>query len=381
MGLFHVKMACADALWRLLILPRFAKNDSDRYSLLHHAEIIRRKESKKIQTKPGFRLMHELILRIGLGSRLDIWRVLVKSLDSSWGSLELFAQSKPSFNLLVSLSHRLAKEYVAKGDMIANLRQKPDSERDMVRENMLLRQQLFSLYEEISYAMNTGDIGRVESTFVPWSYIFSATNKHRYALHLRRYLRDVHLRYPPGLRRAIRMNILINPTGKPGRFRGVDWQVEHNNLFVQRVYGGRFSNHTKHYIIKESSLLGVFKNARMQVDRQFRIAGHGTKHAPPNLDSTIQLLREDLEQTRAHEIVVSRHVQYKIEDSIKTGINISQTSLAALPLRGEGRALIADTDDDPDEDEEEDDWDDQEAVHDEEEEVQDEDDLNEDGFD
>lgn len=29
------------------------------------------------------------------------------------------------------------------------------------------------------------------------------------------------------------MNILVNPTGKRGRFRGVDWWVEHNNLYIK----------------------------------------------------------------------------------------------------------------------------------------------------
>jgi hypothetical protein len=33
--------------------------------------------------------------------------------------------------------------------------------------------------------------------------------------------------------RAIRYNILINPTGKAGKFRGVDWCVELNNLYTK----------------------------------------------------------------------------------------------------------------------------------------------------
>lgn len=33
--------------------------------------------------------------------------------------------------------------------------------------------------------------------------------------------------------RAIRMNILINPTGRPGKFRAVDWAVELLNFFTK----------------------------------------------------------------------------------------------------------------------------------------------------
>lgn len=34
-------------------------------------------------------------------------------------------------------------------------------------------------------------------------------------------------------RRAIRMNILCNPTGKKHHFRAIDWLVEHNNLYIK----------------------------------------------------------------------------------------------------------------------------------------------------
>jgi len=74
--------------------------------------------------------------------------------------------------------------------------------------------------------------------------------KLKYAAEMRRYLENVHFRFSAGLkyvlplqisklelktivRKAIRMNILKNPTGKKGRFRAIDWIVEHNNLYTK----------------------------------------------------------------------------------------------------------------------------------------------------
>lgn len=37
------------------------------------------------------------------------------------------------------------------------------------------------------------------------------------------------------LSRAIRLHMLVNPTGKPHAFRGVDWVVELMNLFTKVV--------------------------------------------------------------------------------------------------------------------------------------------------
>ena len=48
--------------------------------------------------------------------------------------------------------------------------------------------------------MNSGDIGRVETCLMPWTFIFQACGKHKYAAELIRYLENVHFVYPPGLK-------------------------------------------------------------------------------------------------------------------------------------------------------------------------------------
>jgi hypothetical protein len=60
--------------------------------------------------------------------------------------------------------------------------------------------QYFLLYEEISFAMNRGDIGHLETLFPPWIYIFKSTGKHKYASHMTKFLTDVHYVYPEGLK-------------------------------------------------------------------------------------------------------------------------------------------------------------------------------------
>jgi hypothetical protein len=250
MGLFHLKMACADAIWRIFIRPTKARDDEN--SLMQQISQIRPKETGKIASKPGFRRMHEVIQHVGIVSRLDCWRIEAGK-DSNFQTLEEFASSKPSWDKMEAMATQLALEQVATSDSDATLLQSDQSaDQDHQRENTLRRQQYFLLYEEISHALNAGDIGRVETCFMPWSYIFQGCGKHKYAAELRRYLENVHFVYPKGLawvlqypvdratdcdlicnRNAIRMNILCNPTGKKGKFRAIDWLVEHNNLYIK----------------------------------------------------------------------------------------------------------------------------------------------------
>jgi hypothetical protein len=197
MGLFHLKMACADAIWRIFIHPKSSRKDPN--SLMAHVGEIRPKETGRIETKPGFRRMHEVIQHVGITSRLDLWRLEVEQKSAQNSNLEKFAESKPSWDDLCVMANAMAQKYVA-NDELNTLREHPDQERDKEYENLLMRQQYFLLYEEISHAMNSGDIGRVEICFLPWMMIFAGCGKHKYASEMRRYLENVHFIYPKELR-------------------------------------------------------------------------------------------------------------------------------------------------------------------------------------
>jgi uncharacterized protein (UPF0179 family) len=116
------------------------------------------------------------------------------------------------------------------------------------------------------------------------------------------------------------MNILCNPTGQPGKFCAIDWWIEYNNLFLKvsqvisieiimtltsqkRIYGGKFSNHTKACIIKESPLIEVFKNTQIQVGKLFQLDRHTMWHSPAKLQKTFNALGVYERQEQANEFV------------------------------------------------------------------------------
>lgn len=198
MGLFHLKMACADAIWRIFINTKGAKDDET--CLLELYRQIRPRETGKMSGKPCFRRVHEAVEHIGIVSRLDCLRVAVAEKDPACTSLEAFAEKEPTWEEVVELAERVRQTNVAPADMESNMRQAADGTRDTQHENGLIQQQYFLLYEELTYAMNHGDIGRVEACFLPWMSIFAGCGKHKYAAELRRYLEDVHFRFPEGLK-------------------------------------------------------------------------------------------------------------------------------------------------------------------------------------
>ncbi|KAJ7214687.1 hypothetical protein C8J57DRAFT_1600637 [Mycena rebaudengoi] len=201
MGFFHLKMAAADAIWRIFIDPKEARVDDT--SLMAYVAQIRPRETGKIGSNPGFRRMHEVIRHVGIILRLDAWRVEAKRRNPLWKSLKDFVDSKPTSAQINEMAEYLAENYVSGGTVdIYAVRSRPTFVRDKQNENTKIMHQYFLLYEELSFAMNQGDIGRLETTFLPWSSIFRAVGKHKYSTHMIKYLTDVHFVYPPRLGHA-----------------------------------------------------------------------------------------------------------------------------------------------------------------------------------
>ncbi|KAF4562617.1 hypothetical protein EYR36_004011 [Pleurotus pulmonarius] len=318
MGLFHLKMACADAIWRICIFPKSARNDPS--SLIKFVGILRKKETAKIETKPGFRRMHEVIEHVGIVSRLNSWKAVVSKHYQSVLTLEDFAKKEPTWEDIEVMSIELAKQHVA-GPSFHEIREESLLERDRVNENMILLQEYFLLYEELTYSMNEGDIGRLESVFMPWVYIFRGCGKHKYATQLLKYLRDIHFKYLPfpGLRNAIRKNILCNPTGTPGRFRGIDWRESS----------------------RMSPLIETFKNVRIQVAKMFHLDHRTVKHSPAKLQTTFRALGTYLDEIKANEFVPGRGVNHSIEDKKSEGIFLGMTK-DFKGMRGEDMEMEGD---------------------------------------
>lgn len=55
------------------------------------------------------------------------------------------------------------------------------------------------LYEELAYAMNVGDIGRVKTLLMPWIRLFWATGKHKYGTYTLQFMHSLYFIYPAGL--------------------------------------------------------------------------------------------------------------------------------------------------------------------------------------
>ncbi|KAI1783103.1 hypothetical protein LXA43DRAFT_904272, partial [Ganoderma leucocontextum] len=119
--------------------------------------------------------------------------------------------------------------------------------------------------------------------------------------------------------RAIRMNILCNPTGRKHHFRAIDWWMEHNNFYTKRIYGGQFSNRTKKRILRQAALIEVYKSIRISFERMFALEHRTYRHTAPKMEKTFRKLRTYMEVNNAHIVTPSRATKHAVSNMIDDG--------------------------------------------------------------
>ncbi|KIJ27529.1 hypothetical protein M422DRAFT_62013 [Sphaerobolus stellatus SS14] len=309
-GLFYLRMAGAEALWRTYIKDTAARKDS---------QSVFAYETGKFGSNPGFRRMHEVIHDITHAAVMDCWRLEAMRRNPAHTDLDSFATSDPSWESLQQMAIRIAQSYIA-AENFPRRRQKDSKVRDKQFENTLLRNRDFLDYIELCHAMDYGDVGRVEDMFLPFICLFKATGKHKYATAMTQFLYNLEHVYPAPLVNAIRMNWLVNPTGRPDGFRAVDWLVELANKYTKVIYGGKFSNRTLHLMIKQSPLIEVFRGVHHLVEDWLHIAKRTKKHADRNMENTLKKLSMYMKDGQAHvQIPGRKDVSFEVPDQQRVG--------------------------------------------------------------
>ncbi|KAJ7589756.1 hypothetical protein C8J56DRAFT_1047909 [Mycena floridula] len=265
MGLFHIKMACTDAFWRIYLIPKGGHKDET--SVLEYLKRLRPKETGIFSSSnPGFRKMHDIIHHITWADVLDLCRVL---------------QSRE----LLSFSSQ---------------RERPDSQRDMVFKNHALRKQHGLLYLEMCHATNYGDVGCILRLFPYWIAIFHATGKTKYSAHMITFMTDLQHVYPPLLRDGILRNWMCNPGETKDGFRGFDWLMERNNLYTKELNAEEGVNRTKELVIKRSILLEVYRSVHEIIENNFYLTHRTVRHTHPSMTSTLQKIGEYIQNSDPH---------------------------------------------------------------------------------
>lgn len=196
MELFYTKMACAETIWRVFLKEPKAR--PDKTSFYSDFRILRPRDSNTLSSNFKFRPTHDAIRHVGICRRLDCIRVLAQ--ERHFSSLQAFADSQPDWSSIKGLALDAVKRFVPCFPELEKLGRRTPEERDEQLENSMGFSIYSTLYEEMSHAMDHGDIGRVEMCLIAWAPLFEAAGKHKYAHHSIKLVHDLNYVFPASLR-------------------------------------------------------------------------------------------------------------------------------------------------------------------------------------
>ena len=196
MGLFHLKMACAETIWWVFLKDSKAQAMGKKTSFYSNFKILRPHDSSSLSTSFKFRLIHKAIRHIGTCRHLDCWWVVLER--QGFSGPQKFADTKPTWDIVKEVALEVAEEFIPDAKRLHLMLGEAD--RDQELENNLTFNLYAGMYEEITYAMNHGDIGLVEMCLLQWVPLFEAVGKRKYAHQTLKLVYELNHVFPPRAR-------------------------------------------------------------------------------------------------------------------------------------------------------------------------------------
>ncbi|KAF8334019.1 uncharacterized protein EI90DRAFT_2852726, partial [Cantharellus anzutake] len=305
-GLFHVKMACVDAINRVhSSSPDMRQNP---YGLYKQLVLLFPNDIAKLNKKvPPFRMMNDGISYVLQTAILDAW-------SESVGDLDKYKESGPTWDEIESQAALVQSScFETKG--IHTFQQ----EKDQQRENQVLFNRDAMYYQILAHAINHGMMDIILDVLSCWVPIFFACGKHKYASYISEFTFRLK-QYPRPLRTAILKCWLCNPMGTRDGFRPVDWLVELMNLYTKVVYSGSGSGRTIRYIISQSSIIKAYRACLEETENDYRIPDKTLRHAHPDIQSRLNTIRKRLREFRPHQYKKGRKAACLVTDHYQKGL-------------------------------------------------------------
>ncbi|KAJ7660439.1 hypothetical protein B0H17DRAFT_1260445 [Mycena rosella] len=256
---------------------------------------------------PPFRICRDLVF-VSLYARILHCLLLV----SGKSTLEDCANSITSFAQLESYAARIQTEY-ANAEVVSKLRWDrkmahgtdgaPPGDEIFENASLLLRDAIIS--REFTDSIKAGDSGRIVLVVKLLALGFRGNGRSKYPYEMLHLIHNLTHVWPKPIRDIVLNNWLVNPTGNPFSWVEVDLMQEHMNFWIKTIYQAHGSAASWDWLGMVAPCITALRHLSTSI---VNILGsdQGTKHAPADLTTDIELLMDSL----------SEHDVYKVKGRV-----------------------------------------------------------------
>ncbi|KAF8461983.1 hypothetical protein BDZ91DRAFT_850768 [Kalaharituber pfeilii] len=186
--------------------------------------------------------------------------------------------------------------------------------RDVVYENFVLYLQHYLVVRDFHYNISVGDSGAVLKDIEPLAVWFAGSGKGHYAKATTNLLLDNAVVWTPHMRYEWLNNILLNLSGRPGKYMGID---KVNEIVVRKVkdqHNPRSAWQSKDFFLNSVSQNAfMFNEVKKAMNNGAHVPHYGTKHGVVEDKNDIELVVDILLQG---EILEYKKVDKIIEERL-----------------------------------------------------------------
>ena len=183
-GLFHVLMACADAIWRTYLEPTDLRDEPQ--GVYQQFVKLNPTQTPKLKTNAPFRMLHDGIDHILSARILECARVALGLASVTELVASEFTRAdigRLALDIYARFVEGGATSQDDEDDGFGN-----DTAKDRAASNKRLFNRDALLYRVLALSIRFGAIGLVEDTLSVWIPIFKSTRKHKYTAHMLEFL-------------------------------------------------------------------------------------------------------------------------------------------------------------------------------------------------
>lgn len=323
-ALFHL---CLNAVWVLKTVHYGVLQElgslADAFTALGKVRLA--------NAKPDYHALETALSQVVDGLLLNAW-------ERECGDLDAFARTKPSAEALLGYAAKIRAKYAtptnepprAQKAKLSKEEQKASREakeaakksgvkqprsattnefiQDPVHENVLRLTRDLLLVKEVVSAIKDGDIGRVEDILIDFAMLFRGAGSNNYSTEILHLLRNLKLVWTPQFADIMRDTMLVNISGLPGRFMGIDLNIEHCIRYLKTLFASKGISGNWERCGNLSASINNLMSLKRRVTRSLQIAYQGSRHTNNDKDARAVVLRmaEKAKEWKLHEIIPGR---------------------------------------------------------------------------
>ncbi|KAJ3520501.1 hypothetical protein NMY22_g12730 [Coprinellus aureogranulatus] len=286
--------------------------------------------------------------------------ILAWEKECGFDDLKSFADSKPTPEQLIEIAYRIVEKYAtptpsfpasytpksSKGG-VPEPSASSESAPDLVKECLarLLRDLLLVI--ELVSAVKDGDFGRIEDILPDLAFLFRGAGSNNYSTEILHILHSFKYVWTPAFADIMRNIMLINVSGLPGHFMGLDLNIEYLIGYLKALFlaKGYYANWDRCGNISAS--IGNLMVLKRQVSKSLQLRYQGKTHSKANTTVLVMKIASKAKELRFLDTVPGRSDTKLKPDLRSLGYTrIESSSLAAFNTKLDdmksGRASVND---------------------------------------